>query len=101
MGEDGGELAMCNMINTGEYCADLVPSLEEMIKSKISLELADKVDFSAEADGFMDLGAHSLKVLVSGVLDRLRVAFSAMACANWTNIEEVVLENQYVNTVQS
>ena len=99
--EDGGELAMCNMINTGEYCADLVPSLEEMIKSKISPELEDKVDFSAEADGFMDLGAHSLKVLVSGILDRLRVAFSAMACANWTNIEEVVLENQYVNTVQS
>ncbi len=99
--EEGGELAMCHMINTGEYCADLVPSLEEMIKGKISLELADSVDFSAEADAFMDLGAHGLKVLVSGILDRLRAAFSAMACTNWTNIEEVVVENQYVNTFQS
>ena len=99
--EEGGELAMCHVINTGEYCADLVPSLEEMIKGKISLELADRVDFSAEADAFMDLGAHGLKVLVSGILDRLRAAFSAMACTNWTNIEEVVVENQYVNTFQS
>lgn len=99
--EEGAELTMCHMINTGEYCADLVLSLEDMIKGKISQELVGQVDFSGESDALMDLGAHALKVLVSGILDRLRVAFSAMACANWTNIEEVVLENQYVNTMQS
>jgi hypothetical protein len=97
----GEEQLMCLMINTGEYCADLVPSLEEMIKSKIATELAEQVDFAGEADIFMDLGAHALKVLVSGILERLRPGFSSMASANWTNIEEVVLENQYVNVVQA
>lgn len=98
----GEELLMCHMINTGEYCADLVPSLEDMIKNKIAAELADQVVFADEADTFMDLGAHALKVLVSGILERLRPGFSAMASTNWTNnIDEVVLENQYVNTVQA
>lgn len=97
----GEEQLMCHMINTGEYCADLVPSLEDMIKGKIAAELVEQVDFADEADTFMDLGAHALKVLVSGILERLRPGFSAMASANWTNIEEVVLENQYVNAVQT
>ena len=92
---------MCHMINTGEYCADLVPSLEEMIKNKIAPELSDQVNFESEADVFMDLGAHALRVLVSGILERLRPSFSSMVSANWTKIDEVVLESQYVNQVQA
>ena len=52
---------------------------------------------AGEADIFMDLGAHALKVLSPAF--SVRLGFSSMASANWTNIEEVVLENQYVNAV--
>lgn len=29
---DDGELAVCYVVNTAEYCADILPQLEEMIK---------------------------------------------------------------------
>lgn len=29
---DGGEVAVCYVVNTAEYCADILPQLEEMIK---------------------------------------------------------------------
>lgn len=29
---DGGEVAICYVVNTAEYCADILPQLEDMIK---------------------------------------------------------------------
>ena len=29
---DGGEVAVCYVVNTAEYCADILPQLEDMIK---------------------------------------------------------------------
>lgn len=29
---DGGESMVCYVVNTAEYCADILPQLEEMIK---------------------------------------------------------------------
>ena len=69
--------------------------------SKISHELADKVDLLRRGRRLHGPRCTWPKKSQLGILDRLRVAFSAMACANWTNIEEVVVENQYVNMFQS
>lgn len=29
---DGGEVTVCYVVNTAEYCADILPQLEDMIK---------------------------------------------------------------------
>ena len=58
----GGEAPLCFLVNTGEYCAEVVPQLESLIKIKMLPSLADRVDLGPEADMFMDLVAHALKV---------------------------------------
>lgn len=37
---DGGELTVCYVVNTAEYCADILPQLEEMIKCVMHLSYA-------------------------------------------------------------
>ena len=37
------ELTICYLVNTAEYCADVVPRLESMIRSKIRDDLSEKV----------------------------------------------------------
>ena len=38
-----GELSMCYLINTGEYCAEVVPQLEQMVQQKMQPSLSSKV----------------------------------------------------------
>ena len=44
------ELTICYLVNTAEYCADVVPRLESMIRSKIRADLAEKVLSSTVSD---------------------------------------------------
>ena len=97
----GAEKAICFLINTGEYCSEVVPQLEQMIKSKIAPELADKVDFANEADLFMDLVAFALKVLVSGVMHQCSDAFRTMAATNWPAVQQVSEESPYVHRISA
>jgi hypothetical protein len=45
---EGGEVDICYVINTAEYCTDTVPQLEEMIKAKIDLSYAESINFAQE-----------------------------------------------------
>ena len=60
-----------------------------MIKSKIVESLAARVDLSSEADLYMDLVAYAMKVLVSGIVDKLDSAFKTMASINWAGDSQV------------
>jgi hypothetical protein len=92
----GSEAPLCYLVNTGEYCAEVVPQLEGLIRQKMAAALADQVDLSAQADLFLDLVAHALKILVAGVLDRLEASFRAMAGSNWAGSNMVGEESPYV-----
>ena len=83
------------MINTGEYCAEVVPQLEQMIKQKIITTLADKVDMTSEVDAFNDFVAFALKVLINGIMDRLDLAFRAMMQMPWATMNHVDEESSY------
>ena len=97
----GGEVAICYLINTGEYCSTVVPQLEGLIKTKIAPNLADKVDLSEQVDVFLDLVSHSLKVLVAGVLDRMEPSFKAMQGMPWGTLAQVNEESQYIHSCNS
>lgn len=95
----GGEVSMCYLINTGEYCAEVVPQLEQMIQQKMDNEsLASKVNFDTEVDAFLDFVAHGIKVLVSGTMDRLDASFRAMQSIHWGSATQVGEESAYLHT---
>lgn len=79
----GQESLVCYLINTGEYCGEVVPQLEQMVKNKMSEQYRDKVDYTVEADTFNDLVSLALKTLVGATLDRLEPAFKAITAQNW------------------
>lgn len=96
------EISICHVINTGEYCSEVIPQLEQMIRQKILETFVDKVDFNYEIDFFTDLIAYGLKVLVSGIMDRLdNQAFKAMLQVPWVNLTSVGEESQYCLTMHS
>lgn len=93
----GGEISVCYLVNTAEYCAEVVPQLEQMIKNKMNPAFADKVNFETEVDAFMDLIAYCLRVLVSGVMDRLDTSFRTMQGISWGISGNVGEESQYLH----
>jgi vacuolar protein sorting-associated protein 53 len=97
----GTEISLCFLINTGEYCAEVAPQLEQMIQQKIQPSLATKVNFEQEADAFMDLVAFGLKILVVGMVDRLEAGFRAMNNISWSTFEMVGEESAYLRSFQA
>jgi hypothetical protein len=96
-----GELTMAYIINTGEYCAEVLPQLEQMIQQKINPNLANKVNFEEEVDAFMDLVAYCLRVLVYGVMDKLEPQFRIMQNSNWANLTQVGEESAYLHAINA
>jgi hypothetical protein len=92
----GQEGVVCHVINTGEYCAEVVPQLEQLIRTKMAAQLSEKVDLQTEVDTFMDLVAHAMKVLVAGVMDRLEPAMRLFVGTNWDGEIDVGEESSYV-----
>ena len=67
----GMEVVLCYLINTAEYCAEVVPQLEALIKSKMRAEYADKVDLNNEMEMFQDLVANI--IILHNVVGMTRV----------------------------
>lgn len=42
---------MCRIVNTAEYCGDVVPQLEAMMKQLIKSHIVDEVNFAPEVSG--------------------------------------------------
>lgn len=75
--------------------------MEQLVQQKIADNLASKVSFEEEVDAFMDLVAHCIKVLVSGIIDRLDPAFKAMTAINWGGPLQVGDESFYLHTANA
>ena len=93
------EVTLCFLINTGEYCAEVLPQLESLIQSKMSPEYADKIDFNQEVDVFLDMVAHIMKVLVSGIMDKLDSSFRDMSSGNWATMTEAGEDSVYLQGI--
>jgi hypothetical protein len=93
----GSEQTLCYIINTCEYCSDVLPQLESLIQSKMAPALAEQVDLASEGDLVMDVVAHVVKILVSGVMDKLEASFKAMQSVNWASVSSVGEESPHVH----
>jgi hypothetical protein len=92
----GEEVTICHVITTCEYCADTVEALEELIRDKIGDTYKDKIDMSEEQGAFQDVTAKSLRVLVSGLEQRLDTNLKDIARTNWATFDMVGEESGYV-----
>lgn len=93
----GSEVTLSYIINTGEYCAEVVPQLEQMVKQKMNADLSERVDYDLEVDAFMDVLAAALSSLQSGAMYRLEGAFKTMQSVNWGSNMVVGEESPYVH----
>lgn len=96
---DKQEEELCFVINTAEYCAETLPSLEDVIRSKIDKAYSESIELSGEIDTFHDVGAAAMKCIVAGLETTLDDDLSAMPRANWQAWEAVGDESAYVTQI--
>lgn len=95
----GEEITICHVIDTCEYCADTVEALEDLIRDKIGTKYKEKIDMSEDQDAFQDVTAKCIRVLVSGLEQRLDAALKEMSRTNWSSFDMVGEESSYVRTI--
>lgn len=92
----GEEVTVCHVIGTCEYCAETVEALEDLIRDTIDDEFKDKIDMMAQQEVFHDITAKAIRILVSGLENRLDEPFKMMSSINWAMFLEVGEESDYV-----
>ena len=95
----GEEVTICHVIDTCEYCADTVEALEDLIRDKIGHKYKEKIDMSEEQGSFQDVTAKSIRVLVSGLEQRLDTALKEISRTNWSSFDMVGEESSYVRNI--
>ena len=92
----GEEVTVCHVIGTCEYCADTVEALEDLIRDTVDDQFKDKVDMMGQQEAFHDITSKAIRVLVSGLENRLDEALKIMTLTNWAIFDEVGEESDYV-----
>jgi hypothetical protein len=92
----GEEITVCHVIGTCEYCADTVEALEDLIRDTIDDEYKSKIDMMGQQEVFHDITAKAMRVLVSGLENRLEDPWKMMNSINWGTFDEVGEESDYV-----
>ena len=92
----GEEVTVCHVIGTCEYCADTVEALEDLIRDTIEDEYRPKVDMMGQQEAFHEITAKAIRILVSGLENRLEDALKLMSSVNWGTFDEVGEESDYV-----
>lgn len=96
----GGEVTVGHVISTCEYCADTIEALEDLIRDTIDGEFQAKIDMMSQQEAFHDVTAKCVRVLVSGLENRLEGALKLMTSINWGTLSEVGEESAYVRMIQ-
>jgi vacuolar protein sorting-associated protein 53 len=95
------EVLACRVINTAEYCAEVIPKLEGQIKQKIHMTLAKDVDMSSQSDIFFDVVAFAIDELVAGLLGRTDASLKAMKKMPWGTFAAVGDDSPYVGMLRT
>jgi vacuolar protein sorting-associated protein 53 len=95
----GEEVTICHVISTCEYCADTMEALEDLIRDTIDEQYQGKIDMISDQEQFHEITAKSIRVLVSGLTNRLEDALRSMTNTNWAVYQAVGEESSYVLTI--
>mmetsp|Transcript_16078 Transcript_16078/g.29855 ORF Transcript_16078/g.29855 Transcript_16078/m.29855 type:complete len:565 (+) Transcript_16078:1313-3007(+) len=92
----GEEITVCHVIGTCEYCAETVEALEDLIRDTVDDEYKEKIDMMGQQEAFHDITAKAIRILVSGLENRLEEPLKMMTAINWAMFVEVGEESDYV-----
>jgi len=95
----GGETTVSNVISTCEYCADTVEALEDLIRDTIDEDYQARIDMTDQQEAFHDVVAKSVRVLVSGLENRIGGAMKEMSSITWASFDMVGEESTYVRSI--
>jgi hypothetical protein len=90
------ESTLCRIICTCEYCIDILPTLESIMRSKIQAAYSDEIDFSPQVDAFMNTVSFTMTILASGEVFRMENDFANMKKVNWATYDTVMDTGPYV-----
>lgn len=93
------EVTACHVISTCEYCADTMEALEELILDTIDDDYKSKIDMMGDQEAFHDITAKSIRVLVSGLNNRMDSAMKDLSSINWAGYDTVGEESAYVRAM--
>ena len=97
----GEEATVCNVIATSEYTAETISDLEDAVKQKLLPQYRDKIDMSVEVDKFRDVTAIGIRILVTGLENRLDAAYREVGAVQWSTIPSVEDESPYVRMMNN
>jgi hypothetical protein len=92
----GEEVTVCHVIGTCEYCADTVEALEDLIRDTVEEPYKSKIDMMGQQEAFHDITAKAIRVLVTGLENRLEEPLHLMTNIDWAVFFEVGEESDYV-----
>jgi len=92
----GEEVTVCHVIGTCEYCAETVEALEDLIRDTVDEEFRSKIDMMGTQEAFHEITAKCIRILVSGMENRLEEPLRTMTSTNWAAFAEVGEESDYV-----
>ena len=84
------------VLNTADFWHTNTNQLEDNIRKRIDCELADKVDFSSQADAFLGVASAAVLALVHKVEVECEGAWREMKNTNWSKMESVGDQSSYV-----
>jgi hypothetical protein len=83
------ELTLAHIINTCEYCDQMIPSLEELIKSKIDESYVDKVDFTHSKEEFAKCVNQCLERILGSLDAKIKGEYRKINSVSWANFVKV------------
>lgn len=90
---------ICCILTTAEYCLETTQQLEEKLREKTDQCYAKRINLSQEQDIFHDVISECILLLVQDLEATCDSALTAMTKIQWSSIETVGDQSNYVNTI--
>jgi len=93
----GDQVIICSCLVTVEYCLDTTTQLEDKMKQKVDVGLADQISFSSEIDLFHSVTGNCVGLLVQELEFACDSGLTSMIKVNWSSVEQVGDQSAYVS----
>lgn len=98
----GEIVSTCLIVNTSEYCIDIIKGLEDSIRKTIDDVFKEHINMSDEQEQFSILANNAIKNLVEVEAARAGRIFAAFSRSpNWGTLEAVLDHSDYVNQLSA
>jgi hypothetical protein len=95
------QAAVCQIVNTAEYCGTTLPALCENVQGQIDSNYREQVVMDELLERFKQVSNKGAQCLVGSVLVKLSRPLAAMTRVGWWTFEQVGDQSEYVNHISA